>query len=287
MNISVKEPRYSIKIKSSPIIILGMHRSGTTLVSEILSSMGVFFGKVKSHYESPFFKDINKWILKKTHAEWDMPVNIWKLLCEQQDLKKAFIYQLKRKTFSPSFLLRFANLKSISNFISNPNFIWAWKDPRTTFTWPLWNSVFQSAKYIFVYRNGVDVANSLKTRERNRNNPIFGKTMSIRCSDIKRAYELWEEYNTLFFQLKNSFPNLPLLEISYENLVRNPEKEIMKISSFSGVSPNTKEINLICNKIDSSKLFQFLKKPELVNLFETIRERPLMKQFGYDQINLK
>ena len=47
-----------------PIIITGMHRSGTSLLSEILIHSGIYMGsKLDSNNESVFFQRINKWIL--------------------------------------------------------------------------------------------------------------------------------------------------------------------------------------------------------------------------------
>ena len=43
-----------------PIIITGMHRSGTSLLTNFLSDCGVFMGKsLDGNYESVFFQRIN------------------------------------------------------------------------------------------------------------------------------------------------------------------------------------------------------------------------------------
>ena len=47
--------------KTGPIIITGMHRSGTSLLSEILMKQGVFMGsKLDSNSESVFFQRIKE-----------------------------------------------------------------------------------------------------------------------------------------------------------------------------------------------------------------------------------
>ena len=59
-----------------PVIVIGMHRSGTSLMVKILEELGVFMGADQEHNkESIFFIWINKWIMHQTHASWDNPQN--------------------------------------------------------------------------------------------------------------------------------------------------------------------------------------------------------------------
>ena len=61
-------------IYKDPIIITGMHRSGTKLLSELLETNNVFMGKYKeSNNESKFFLRINRWLLTTIGSSWDNP----------------------------------------------------------------------------------------------------------------------------------------------------------------------------------------------------------------------
>src|SRR5699024_9525406 len=61
--------------KCSPIIIIGMHRSGTSLLSRIFEHFQIYMGRKKDfHNESQYFQQINKWIIKNLDASWDKPV---------------------------------------------------------------------------------------------------------------------------------------------------------------------------------------------------------------------
>ena len=63
-----------------PIIITGMHRSGTSLLSKILIENDVYMGsKLDSNSESVFFQRINKWILSCNGSSWDNPMTLNKL----------------------------------------------------------------------------------------------------------------------------------------------------------------------------------------------------------------
>ena len=88
-----------------PIIITGMHRSGTTLLSKIIENNEVFLGKYKEiNNESKYFLRINKWILSSIGASWDNPKSFLKLSNEEILLLSNKIDQtLKKYVFSDSF----------------------------------------------------------------------------------------------------------------------------------------------------------------------------------------
>ena len=60
--------------KNSPIIIAGMHRSGTSMVTNILKKLGLTIGsKLDSNHESIFFQRINIWMMSLLGSSWDSP----------------------------------------------------------------------------------------------------------------------------------------------------------------------------------------------------------------------
>ena len=60
--------------KNSPIIITGMHRSGTSLLSSKLSEMNVFMGIYQDiNNESLFFQRLNRWMMNHIESSWDDP----------------------------------------------------------------------------------------------------------------------------------------------------------------------------------------------------------------------
>src|SRR5450755_898226 len=57
-----------------PVIILGMHRSGTSMVSELLDQLGLFVGReLQDDHESTFFLDLNEQMMNRVSATWDHP----------------------------------------------------------------------------------------------------------------------------------------------------------------------------------------------------------------------
>jgi len=152
----------------SPIIIIGMHRSGTTMLVMILMELGFFPGaKLDKNLESIYFIRLNKWVMRRAGGAWDYPMPTHHLLQDSDyflEVKKILHNSLKSRSFA-----EYSGSKKdwIFNTKSNISRMWGWKDPRNTFTFPIWNSIFPKAKLIYIKRNGVDVASSLLHRTNN------------------------------------------------------------------------------------------------------------------------
>ena len=50
-----------------PVIIIGMHRSGTTMITDMLRRLGLFVGNdLEENSESMFFINHNDWLLNQS-----------------------------------------------------------------------------------------------------------------------------------------------------------------------------------------------------------------------------
>src|SRR3990172_2296953 len=93
--------------RRNPIIVMGMHRSGTSLVAEILRALGVFLGhRLDEHTESIFFTNINDWLLGLAHASWDHPLPFRNLQIDQviPVLLEETVCRLRSKRFTKDYL---------------------------------------------------------------------------------------------------------------------------------------------------------------------------------------
>src|SRR5215813_12182654 len=115
--------------KSSPIVIAGMHRSGTSLIAGMLRQCGLYLGEpnefIESRSDNPDgfwenerFLQVNEDILSELGGGWDCPPDKFTIL----------------PPLSDGLSRRIANL--VSDFRSRE--FWGWKDPRNSLTLAIW-----------------------------------------------------------------------------------------------------------------------------------------------------
>jgi hypothetical protein len=281
-------------LSETPVVIVGMHRSGTSLIARLMKQLGMFTGKVvEQNDESPLFIRLNDIILSIAHASWDQPEPLLKIF--QDDAIVAKVAEIIKE-----ILLRPENLRQYLPECKGPEFlsraVWGWKDPRTTITWPVWRKVFPGMKLIFVHRNGVDVARSLQVRASadaetfqrmsNAQAILFARYCSIRCRDIAEAFKLWEIYNSTYFEHCQRISGIAWESVAYENFLTAPEASLKTVSEFARLCSSSDAIQSACATIDSSRKYAFLGDSELETLYVKNARSPMMVRCGYENISL-
>lgn len=163
------------------VVVLGMHRSGTSCLIGSLQNRGLYLGQVhesnrynrKGNRESPLIVDLNTGILRYNSADWAMPpVHPIKWTDEHVTTGCAIV----------------------KSFASASGGHWGFKDPRTLLVLPFWESVLKRYRYFGTVRHPTLVARSLQ----NRNNKFT----------IEQGLNLWREYNLRLLDLlrRSAFP---------------------------------------------------------------------------------
>ena len=204
---------------NSPVVIVGMHRSGTSLISRVLSELGVHIGaELDGHYESVCFKAVNRRLLQDTGAHWAKPAPFVSGLGEG-DFRSTNVDKAK--------VLLEDRLASYGRVSDGQR--WGWKDPRNTLTLPLWLELFPEARVIHVVRNGIDVALSLYRRESKR---YLHRSLEKRMfpPTIAEGYRLWERY--LEIGLRSEYQCRHWMFLKYEDVCTHPRTEIGRICAF-------------------------------------------------------
>lgn len=277
----------------NPIIILGMHRAGTSLLTKILSQLGVFIGNdIDDNNESLFFCKLNDWAMYQAGATWDNPYNM-------QFLNKDFNIEIA-KNFQKQ--LKGSSVKKYhSNFkkLIAEKVFFGWKDPRNTFTIDIWHEIFPQTKIIHIYRNPIDIAASLQKREhffqasrgsqtksgiKRKFNEKFliNKriySQSLRVNDILEGVKLWEQYTSKALSIKGN-----IIHISYEELLEKPEEIIKQICDFILLKVDDKILKNITQNIDKTRKFAFLEDAKLVEKYNLIINNELVRKLGYNNI---
>ena len=151
-------------LDSKGVIILGMHRSGTSALTGILEEAGLYLGEVinqspfnkKGNKENKLLWEINDAVLEIAGGRWDKPVK-----------KPEWRYEQKIKR--DEYLQRFRYVK-----------LWGFKDPRLVLTLDGWLPAISNYELVGIFRHPFFVAQSLKKRG---NMPF------------EEGLQLWLEYN--------------------------------------------------------------------------------------------
>ncbi|MCX7099285.1 MAG: hypothetical protein NTV43_15410 [Methylococcales bacterium] len=195
---------------STAVLILGMHRSGTSCLTGSLQQHGLFLGEVfesnphnlKGNRENAGVMQLNISLLEDNGGSWDNPPETIVWNSGHSDARDAII----------------------AGFIADNHRLFGFKDPRTLLALDFWLEGLSASdctvKFIGSFRHPLSVANSLY----NRNN-----------IPIEDGLELWGLYNSklLAHYKKAAFPL-----VSFD--VHNDEyqKSLLRISTGLGLPVN-------------------------------------------------
>jgi hypothetical protein len=263
-----------------PLIVIGMHRSGTSLVTRLLAEAGVHMGAdCNSHDESDFFRELNKEVFRAAHAHWDWPLATEPALADSA-LRGNLVSHLADACASKaarSYLgRRFGRVDLAS--LERP---WGWKDPRNTCTLPLWLEVFPHARVVNVYRDGVDVAASLVARERKRAGRLDHAIRSSRCLQPDLAFDLWAEYVETSLRVTSELEPAQVRDVRYERLIEKPETAVRELLEFAGFAPGPAQIAELLQEIDADLGRSTRNDPEWAALRAARSGHPLMQRLAY------
>lgn len=237
---------------TGPVLVLGMHRSGTSVVARGLQTLGVHMGAdLDPNLESRFFQGLNDWLLAQVGARWDRPEGIEDLTSDPR-LRSLAARYLRVSLHSPR-ARRYSGWTFGS--CTGP---WGFKDPRTTVTWEVWAELFPDARFLHIRRHGVDVAASLRSRtlaSNQRHGKRFGRNLrwarwtargphlaqSLRCQSLDGCFRLWELYLERAAELDRRLPER-VWTVRYENLLSAPLETFQRIAEFLTVTPDPERL---------------------------------------------
>jgi hypothetical protein len=283
-----------MKTARQPVIILGMHRSGTSMVSELLDELGLFVGReLQDDHESTFFLELNEIIMCRVSAAWDYPRPVLDFLACEEAVRMtagALVADLSSRGIK-----KFLGRGSLATF-DRP---WGWKDPRTVFTLPLWLRLFPGARLVYIVRNGIDVAKSLMVREQKllalrvaRFENRMGKRSfrscldragykgSPRCLTMAGGFDLWVEYVQQADANLRGLAN-PIHVLKYEDMLVDPKKHLPPLAEFCELPAKPETIEKSIQQIDGSRATAFKSDPASAAFYETVKDNPWMRKFGY------
>jgi hypothetical protein len=183
------------------IFVIGMHRSGTSLVAGLLHAMGARAGEPDELLGPDAFNPAGYWervdvfhlherMLAAAGSAWDRVAGF--------DIARIPAGELDHFPAEAGRILG----------VLAPREPWTIKDPRLCFCLPLWLPLARDSVAVFVHRIPADVAKSLERR-----NGI----------PLSSGLDLWERYNRAALA---ATANIPCVSVSYEEVARNPSAAV-------------------------------------------------------------
>ena len=176
------------KTNHQPVIIAGMHRSGTSLTAAILEKAGVNVGNelLEANTGNPqgYFEDKD---FLSLHQE----------ILISQGLSAEGWTTLGRVDVPQQF---WAQAMALCDRRTSQHTLWGWKEPRTTLFLEFWAGLLPDAQFIFPYRVPWEVIDSLFVR----GDPAFHRHPNF-------AAEVWIAYNQAVLDFCQRHPSQTFL----------------------------------------------------------------------------
>lgn len=136
----------------TPVVIAGMHRSGTSVLANLLQATGVDVGRrlmpaaaanPRGYFEDLDFQELHERVIQASHPRllW-LPVEGERLVFSDADRAEG---------------RRLAALRDDAP-------VWGFKDPRTCLFLDFWDEVLDDARFVFIFRRPELVVDSLRRR---------------------------------------------------------------------------------------------------------------------------
>lgn len=227
--------------KQRALIILGMHRSGTSMLAGSLRQTGLNLGNIntkaphnkKGNMEHPAIMHMQENLLVSNGGAWDNPPNeiTWNKL--HLSVRDLFVSSFKEED------------------------IWGFKDPRTLFTIDGWLEVIPNPEFVGIFRNPASVVHSLQKRN--------GFT-------IEKSLELWKIYNQRLLQLHNKY-DFPLIEFHQDiSLLTYKLNELVQILNL----PSRQfKLSFFEEKLRSNESQHFTIPDEINSLYKALKKRAI------------
>lgn len=217
----------SLQIQKRIIVVLGMHRSGTSALARAMVAVGAGVGdnlipagqdNPKGFWEDKDFVTFNDRLLATLGASYDSLALLpdgFESRSDVENLLLEAVLMLREKLAG--------------------NDLFALKDPRTSRLLPFWQLVFShldlSVAYVIAVRHPLSVADSLSKRNQ---------------FPTRKSLWLWLQH---YSSAINDTNGMPRLFVDYDQLLAQPQQQLQRLASWLELSDHDDEA--IRNYIDS------------------------------------
>jgi hypothetical protein len=201
---------------AAPIFITGMHRSGTSLVANLLRQCGLWLGpedellgahtsNPDGHWEKIAIVELNDVLLSELGGGWDsvpdFPADWPGTVAKQRERASEIHSSLARPT------------------------PWGWKDPRASVLMPFWLAVEPEASVVICLRHPLEVVQSLRQR-----GPM----------SYSLGLKLWRVYNQ---RLLADVPRPQRTVVHYADFFTHPDQALRRLANLCDLTPSDEEVS--------------------------------------------
>lgn len=195
--------------RQQPIIVLGMHRSGTSLLAELIEKWGAFGSdrflaadhrNSQGYWEYEPLVHFNRRLLVSVQSQSFVPPS------DQDEIT------LTKRALEPEWRNEARQLVSAMELGQGA---WYWKDPRLAVTLAFWQQFWDDPVYVIAVREPRDTALSL--------HKIYGLPLTA-------GYLLWQRYMSA--ALRYMAAEARRIFVKYELLLSDPLQQCRRLSGF-------------------------------------------------------
>ncbi len=241
--------------KSHIVSIGGVGGSGTRVVSQILKESGYFTGSDLNDSEDNLlftliFKRQN--ILTTSEDEFKQLVDIFtKLMATNTPLTEneyTIVSDLaaeERTLHTKKWLQeRVDNIKQGSK-----NIHWGWKEPNTHIVIERLLRHLQNLKFVYVHRNGLDMAYSKNQNQLKLWGSIFFNTYNVTINP-RNSLKYWCIVHRKILALQEKYPE-QIIMLDFDELCQNPHAVLKDFFTFIQHNGNIEELSKLIKKPSS------------------------------------
>lgn len=210
------------------IIVCGIYRSGTSLVTKLVREWGAYAGNDEDLFEDEFgylehlaLQRFNDDLLNN-NSRVPTPINV-------------LVEKLKDENFIQRAKTILAQMDAEAQAAGTQ--AWVWKDPRIPLVLPFWSSLWQDAIYVIPVRHPVETVHSAAKME----------GLSPEETPLSAGLVYWQFCMLNILEATRS--SSKKIFIAYDELIQRPKQECARLSEFLDQQCNTSFLDLKMDKM--------------------------------------
>ena len=229
---------FSVDQKESPIIVLGVERSGTSVVAEMIYRWGAYAGEPEKlraadeHAPRGYWEYLPLWDLLADLGEFTSCATWW---------NPNFQERMKDKAADPKYKRITLELLDEMRKDGRP---WFWKDPALCHFLPFWKRLWGDPIYVVTIRNPFDIAVSWQRF-------VMPAQLERRVSFIPMNLLRWQHMMMQILEHTNSTTHR--IFVAYDEVIQNPRAQAKRLSTFlnSRFGNRVSRVKAMADAVDS------------------------------------